>query len=71
MSEQRYLFVWEDVWTDWTSGIAFAVADSLTSARKVMSEKFADTWGVDEINNNSPIIIPIEEDYANGVPGGA
>ena len=34
-----FLFIWEDVLTDWTSGIAFALAHDLEEALKLMKQK--------------------------------
>lgn len=34
------LFVWKDVLTDHTSGIAFALAENTEEARKIIFEKF-------------------------------
>ena len=36
------LFVWEDVLTDYTSGIMFALADSADEARELISPGWAD-----------------------------
>lgn len=33
------LYVWEDVLTDWSSGVMFALASSPDEARKVILEK--------------------------------
>src|SRR5687767_3621243 len=35
------LYVWTDVFADWTGGIAFALAGSVTSARKLIVESYA------------------------------
>jgi hypothetical protein len=34
------LFVWNDVLTDYTSGIAFALAENVDEARKLILEKY-------------------------------
>lgn len=34
------LFVWEDVLTDYTSGIAFALAENVEEARKIIFDRF-------------------------------
>jgi len=37
------LFIWENVLTDRTSGIAFALAENVEEARKIIFEKFEET----------------------------
>ena len=37
------LFIWENVLTDHTSGIAFALAENVEEARKIIFEKFEET----------------------------
>jgi hypothetical protein len=34
------LFIWKDVLTDYTSGIAFALAENVEEARKIIFAKF-------------------------------
>ena len=34
------LFVWENVLTDYTSGIAFALAENVEEARKIILDRF-------------------------------
>ena len=38
MKRKLKLFVWEDVLTDYTSGIMFALAESVEEARKIILE---------------------------------
>jgi hypothetical protein len=39
MNEKLKLFVWEDVLTDYTSGVMFALAPDVETARKLLLEK--------------------------------
>jgi hypothetical protein len=69
-SQQRYLFVWEDIWTDYTPGIAFAVAANIDDAYAAMEKAMKDMpWRMNEIRNNTPKIFNVKQDYANGVSG--
>lgn len=38
------LYVWEDVLTDWTSGVAFAFAETAIQARQMIARKYADSF---------------------------
>ena len=39
------LYVWdEDFLTDWTSGVAFVIADSLKEARQILRKKMGRTY---------------------------
>lgn len=70
VKRKRYLYVWEGVWADWTSGIAFAVSDSLENALKAHAKKWgSETWKLRELGQPTQIV-DINEDYANGVCGG-
>lgn len=40
------LFVWQDVLTDWTSGIMFALAHDAEEARNVILTKYPDSVSV-------------------------
>jgi len=40
MKKTLKLFVWKDVLTDYTSGIAFALAENVDEARKLILEKY-------------------------------
>ncbi len=37
--ETKFLYVWEDVFCDYTCGIAFAIASSPDEARKLIADK--------------------------------
>ena len=68
---KRYLFVWEGIWADHTSGIAFALANNIEDAHAAIAKKFEDMPSrLNEIKQTSPIIISVKDDYANGVSGG-
>ena len=48
------LFIWTDFCSDWTEGLAFAIASDETEARKLIIKKFGGTgdgirWGDLEI----------------------
>ena len=72
------LFVWEGVLTDYTSGIAFALAESVDEARKLILEKYEENNGCISDNlisdlNTEPLIIENKEGfyvYANTLLAG-
>lgn len=66
---ERYLFVWEDVFCDYTSGIAFALAGNLDEAHQAIGEVLSE-WMLDEIKRTNPRVVNVKENYANGVIGG-
>jgi len=39
MNEKLKLFVWDGVLEDWTTGMAFALAENATEAKKMLIEK--------------------------------
>jgi len=69
--KKRYLFVWEGIWSDYTSGIAFALAENLDDAHEEVGKLFPDMpWKLEEVKNTTPTIINVLKNYANGVSGG-
>jgi hypothetical protein len=67
--EELQLFVWEDVFRDYTAGIAFAIAHDEEEAIKEILGNNPD-YKVDELKNKEPQILPINKPYGNYVVGG-
>ena len=66
------LYVWEDVLTDWTSGIMFAIADSVEEARELLlKEDSCVCYQLEDTPEPTHIIdITDATKYANLVWGG-
>lgn len=69
------MFVWEDILTDYTSGIVCVLAHSKEEAYEVMKRKSEDQeegwfwkWALEEVINMEPKVI--EKPDAVGVSGG-
>jgi len=56
------LYVWEDVLTDYTSGIAFALAESVEQAREVIQQKGLPEFRMQELDSG-PVIIDQPEGF--------
>lgn len=63
------LFVWQNVLTDYSSGIMFALAPDVETARRVIIEKVGDFETVEEDLRADPLIITESEGF--GVWGGS
>ena len=61
------LFVWTEFCTDYTDGLAFALAEDETEARKLVIEEHGydpgDSWGVLEVRC-------VDDKFAGSVSGG-
>lgn len=57
------LYVWEDVLTDWTSGIMFALANSPDQARKVILKKSGNSISVAQDLAQEPRVIDEPEGF--------
>ena len=69
MRESLKLFVWEDVFRDWTPGLAVAIAPNKEEAIKLIkAEGAADYEG--ELSSKEPEILPLNKEYAVYVLGG-
>ena len=67
IKKKRYLFVWENVLSDYTSGMAFAVAPDYETALKLINKK----RGYDlclPLDNCTKI--PLTKNYGNYIYGG-
>lgn len=56
------LYVWEDVLTDYTSGIAFALAESIEQAREVIREKGLSEFRMNELDGD-PLVVEQPEGF--------
>lgn len=66
MKTKLRLFVWTDFCPDYTSGLAFAIAEDETEARKLISSQHGYepyTWG-------TLAIYPVTQKIAKSVSGG-
>lgn len=57
------LYVWEDVLTDWTSGVMFALASSPDEARKVILKKSGNSISVAQDLAQKPRVIDEPEGF--------
>jgi len=59
------LYVWEDVLTDYTSGtsgIAFALAESIEQAREIIREKGLSDYGMKDLDSD-PLVVEQPEGF--------
>jgi len=47
VTKKLKLFVWEGVLADYTSGVMFALAKDVESARKMLLEKYPGSWSLE------------------------
>lgn len=73
MRENMKLYVWDDVLCDWTSGIMFAIASSLSEAKKIIIEESGETLGrtLREDLKQKPKVYPLTKPVARVVWGGS
>lgn len=70
MSELK-LYVWENVFQDYTNGIAFAIASNKQEAIKLaLGKEVLMDWMVEELEETKPEILPLDKPYGNYVNGG-
>lgn len=64
------LFVWENVFTDYTSGIAFAIAhDKEDAINKILGNRPLN-FQLEELKSKEPDIHPLNKPYGNYSIGG-
>ena len=56
------LYVWEDVLTDYTSGIAFALAESIEQAREAIREKGLSDYRMKDLDSD-PLVVEQPEGF--------
>lgn len=56
------LYVWEDVLNDYTSGIAFALAESIEQAREIIREKGLSDYGMKDLDSG-PLVVDQPEGF--------
>jgi hypothetical protein len=65
------LYIWEYVFQDYTSGLAFAIASNKQEAAKLALGKDAwMDWKVKELEDTEPKILPLNKPYGNYRNGG-
>lgn len=62
MKKKLKLFVWENVLTDYTSGIIFALATSVENARKVICESQKIDYKTGGVPNNPNYVSQVWQD---------
>ena len=62
MKNNLKLYVWEDVLSDYTEGIMFALANSAEEAREIILEKACEFYGVEDAEYTQMSLEPIIRD---------
>jgi hypothetical protein len=64
------LYVWEKVFTDYTDGLAFAIAhDKEEAIREILGNR-PFNFAIEELRNKEPEIHELDKPYGNYVYGG-
>lgn len=68
MKRNLKLYVWENVFSDYTHGLAVVLASSVEEARVLLKSQKLFDWEEDEIDANEPVVY--EDKVAVFVRGG-
>jgi hypothetical protein len=64
---ELHLYVWEDCFTDYTDGFAFAIAPDVSEARRMIAEVF--DFHPSDLDKE-PTVYPLNQPIAKAVYGG-
>jgi hypothetical protein len=75
MRRKYYLYVWENIWRDYTDGLVFAIAHDVDEARTCICKKYdlsdnIHDYKYNDIFNREPKQIELNQTYCLGICGG-